>query len=349
MSGDGPMSAWGEETKYFFDLRPEIILHCVEEAGIATTGRCLQRNSMENRVYEVELDLDEIPADRSQAFRIVKFYRPGRWSREQILEEHSFLLELHQNEIPCTIPLPFPDSETLHTASPSGIYFALFARVGGRQLDENSPEQLEQLGRLLARVHNVGEAGPARHRIILSEETYGISNLKYLIDHKFLPSNLSSRYQSLVESICSTYASLMSDFSKPGEFLPALAQIRLHGDCHPGNILWTTTGPFLIDFDDMVSGPPIQDLWLACPDLTAFDSLLVGYEQMRDFDRRSVRLIEPLRALRYVHFSAWIARRYEDPAFPASFPLFGTEGYWLEQINDLEDQVEKIQNGTEAF
>lgn len=343
------MSAWGEETKYFFDLRPEIILECVEEAGIATTGRCLQRNSMENRVYEVELDLDAIPEDRSQAFRIVKFYRPGRWSREQILEEHSFLLELHQNEIPCTIPLPFPDGETLHTAAASGIHFSLFARVGGRQLDETNGEQLEQLGRLLARVHNVGEARHAEHRIQLSEVTYGLSNLKYLMDHKFVPGNMAGRYQRLVESICRTYADLMAEFSRPSEFLPGLPRIRLHGDCHPGNILWTGTGPFLIDFDDMVSGPPIQDLWLACPDLTAFDSLLVGYEQMRDFDRRSVRLIEPLRALRYVHFSAWIARRFEDPAFPASFPHFGTEGYWLEQINDLEDQVERIESGTEAF
>jgi len=343
------MSAWGEETQFFFDLRPEIILQSVEEAGVSTTGRCLQRNSMENRVYEVELDLDQEPENKSERFRIVKFYRPGRWNREQILEEHKFLLELHQNEIPCTIPIPFPDGDTLHRTKNAEIFFALFARVGGRQLDELNQAQLEQLGRLLARVHNVGESEAARHRVILSEESYGLSNLKYLLDEDFLPDNLRSRYVKLVESVCSNYAETLQELSVPNEFLPALKLIRLHGDCHAGNILWTDPGPFLIDFDDMVAGPPVQDLWLAAPDADSLSVLLSGYEQMRDFDRRSLRLIEPLRALRYVHFSAWIARRWEDPAFPAAFPHFDTDGYWVDQINDLEDQMEKIHSGQTPF
>lgn len=332
------MSAWGDETEFFFGLTPEIILDCVEKAGIPTTGRCLQRNSMENRVYEVELDVDSrLAQDR---FRIVKFYRPGRWSEEQILEEHSFLLELHENEVPCTIPLPFAEGETLDEAQ--GIYFALFPRQGGRQLDELSREQELQLGRLLARVHNVGSARPAEHRIRLDETVYGIENLEWILEHASIPKNIALRYEAAARNVIDGYKSIRSTLEGPDSWPGPLASIRLHGDCHSGNVLWNDQGPFLIDFDDMVTGPPVQDLWLLAADSVSLDRILEGYEEMRDFDRRSLALIEGLRALRYIHFSAWIARRYEDPAFPAAFPQFGSERYWSEQTADLYEQLEAM-------
>lgn len=331
------MSAWGDETEFFFALTPELILDAVEKAGIPTTGRCLQRNSMENRVYEVELDVDSALArDR---FRIVKFYRPGRWSRDQILEEHSFLLELQENEIPCTIPLQFPEGGTLDESN--GIYFALFPRQGGRQLDELSPEQEMQLGRLLARVHNVGSAAPAAHRIRLDETVYGTENLQWILSHAGIPGNLRSRYEAAALNVIGAYRTMRENLEGQ-EYPGPLATIRLHGDCHAGNVLWTDAGPFLIDFDDMVTGPAVQDVWLLAADSVSLDRILAGYEEMRDFDRRSLALIEGLRALRYIHFSAWIARRYEDPAFPAAFPHFGTERYWSEQTADLYEQLERM-------
>ena len=334
------------EGESFYSLTPESILASVEAAGLPVTGRCLQRNSLENRVYEVEIDIES--ENKSERFRIAKFYRPGRWTEEQILEEHQFISDLRAQEIPCAPPIALPGGSTLGKTE-SGIFFSLFERVGGRQLDELGGTEREQLGRLLARVHNVGAASKSVHRIRLNEETYGLQNLDYLLESESIPEHMEERYAQLVEDICEHTANLREELSAPNEFLPALEEIRLHGDCHGGNILWSNAGPFLIDFDDMVSGPPVQDLWLLASDSEELEAIVNGYEQMRTFDRRSLKLVEHLRALRYIHFSAWIARRWEDPSFPGAFPAFGTEQYWATQIDDLVEQLERIETTQSPF
>ncbi len=325
---------WGNEaTRFFFALSPEKILDAVESAGFECTGRVLTLNSMENRVYEVEIEIDnpKTPADR---FLIVKFYRPGRWSQAQILEEHGFLQELEAAEISVIAPKPFLDGSTLSQIE--DIYFCVFPKRGGRSPDELSDEDLMQVGRLLGRIHGVGRAKEASHRIRLSPLTYGIDNLKYLCDAGHIPTELRAHWVQTVESIC--------QLCDPW-FAQAKVQ-RIHGDCHLGNLLKTDTF-FAIDFDDFVTGPTVQDFWLLMPGLlrdnrVAWEIFLEGYEQMSAFDRAELRLIEPLRALRYVHFCAWIAKRWEDPVFPKYFPAFGTPGFWNEKLADLREQLEHI-------
>ena len=330
------------ETKYFFGLTPESILSAVEAFGFRCTGRVTQLNSMENRVYEVEVEIedDSLPRTARERFRIVKFYRPGRWSREQILEEHEFLLDLDAREVPVIIPLRDPDGSTLRTLPNLEIHVALFPKLGGRSPDELTMDTAEWLGRLIARMHSVGVAKKAEYRIALTPEVYGIQNLKYLLDAKLIPGELAPAYKGVVESICS--------FSEP--LFRNTPLERIHGDLHFGNILWASQGPFLVDFDDMVRGPAVQDLWLILPGrgkdaqrLSEF--LLSGYEQIRAFDRSSLALIEPLRALRFIHFSAWIGRRWNDPAFQRAFGHYGTPSYWAEQLADLRDQLAVMQEG----
>lgn len=326
-----PTSAWGESsTRFFFELTPDRVLSAVETSGIRCTGRCMALGSFENRVYEVEIETDVPVRSVSDRFRVVKFYRPGRWTREQILEEHEFLLELAASEIPVIAPLRFDDGSTLHQDRATGIWYALFPRVGGRSPDEFNDEQLERVGRLLARIHNVGAIHPAAHRIRLDPDSYGTSNLRHLVDSGNLPEDLRGRYQGIVERIV----------ERVRPWFERAAYQRVHGDCHLGNLLWNDQGPFFLDFDDMVMGPCVQDVWLLVPgnDVEAIRqrAVLIGaYEQMRSFDRESLRLVEPLRALRLVHFSAWISRRWEDPAFPGAFPHFNSYKYWSEQTEEL--------------
>lgn len=341
--------AWGsEQTRFFFELTPEKVLGAVESLGFVCTGRCMALNSMENRVYEIEI---EVPSDAplkspSERFRVAKFYRPGRWSQEQILEEHEFLLDLQEDEVPVVAPLRLPDpvhGPTLHQMKDSGIWFALFQKMGGRSVDELNDTQVERLGRLLGRIHAVGARKKAQHRIELTPTVYGTNNLEFLLSQKMVPADLEARYCQAVEKICVLSAPWFAHAMEKGQYQ------RIHGDCHFGNILWNDRGPFFLDFDDCVRGPCVQDLWLVQPgrDEEArrqFAILLEAYEQMRDFDRRSLRLIEPLRALRFVHFSAWIAKRWDDASFPAHFPHFGTHKYWQEQVADLEDQLSLIEN-----
>lgn len=333
--------AWGSaETKFFFELTPERILDAVEASGFRCTGRCLTLNSMENRVYEVELEIDEgqVLKSPSERFRIVKFYRPGRWTETQILEEHQFLKDLKEAEIPAVAPLPFSDGTTLHQVPGIGIWYTVFPKVGGRSPHELNPEQLEQIGRLLARMHNVGATKEAPHRISLNPASYGQENLNYLLQSGSLPSDIRDRYKQLVEDICRI---IEPWFAKT-------KMQRIHGDCHPGNLLWGGEGAFFVDFDDMVRGPCVQDLWLLVPgrdeqSVRQMNQMVKGYEQMREFDWDSLRLVEPLRALRFIHFSAWIAKRWNDPAFTRTFTQFGTARYWGEQVSDLQEQLELIQ------
>lgn len=334
-------STWGSaQTKFFYELTPEKILTAVEALGFKTTGRVSALNSMENRVYEVEVDADEtlVKKNPSEGFRIVKFYRPGRWTREQIAEEHQFLLDLQEYDIPVVAPIAVRDNETLFTVPEIDIRYAVFPKIGGRSPDELDDEQLMRVGRLLARMHNVGQVKAAKHRVRLTPSSYGIENLNYLLRERKLPPHLESRYENVVTQICK--------ISTPW-FEEAESQ-RIHGDCHLGNLLWNNNGPFWVDFDDMVSGPCVQDVWLIMPGRDSYGKaklaiFLEAYDQLRPFDRRSLRLIEPLRALRFVHFSAWIAKRWEDPSFQRTFVHYESERYWQEQMRDLEEQLALIQ------
>lgn len=332
---------------FFFKLTPEKVLDAVEASGLSCTGRCMALNSFENRVYDVELDLEEetpqgTGVQKSPYFyksRIVKFYRPGRWSKEQILEEHRFLSELIEDEIPVIAPIAFPDGNTLQQTA-SGIFYCLFPKAAGRAPDELTDEQILRVGRLLGRIHAVGAARSSASRIQLTPTTYGTQNLAFLMDGNWIPGETALLYQKAVESLCA--------ISEP--WFQATPLQRIHGDCHFGNLLWNSSGPFFLDFDDMVVGPPVQDIWLLTPGrdpeaLRQRELLISGYEQMKTFDRGSLRLIEALRGLRFVHYATWIAKRWEDPAFPAAFPQFGTPQYWREELRNLQEQVALISVG----
>jgi Ser/Thr protein kinase RdoA (MazF antagonist) len=323
-------SGWGDSiTQFFFELTPDRVLDAVESSGLRCTGRCQPLNSFENRVYDVEIEDD--------GRRIAKFYRPGRWTREQILEEHEFLSDLEKEEISTVAPLPFPDGSTLKTLE-SGIHYCLFPKIGGRAPDELDDEGTRRVGRLLARIHQVGQRKEAKHRIRLTPETYGIANLEYLLKKGLIPEEFRDRYEKSVREICR--------ITSPW-FQETRVQ-RVHGDCHLGNLLkGSNENWFFVDFDDMVVAPPIQDLWLLLPsrERQKLEVLLEGYEEIRDFDRESFRLIEPLRALRFIHYTGWVARRWDDPAFPQAFPQFGTYRYWKDETEDLERQWHRIRLG----
>ncbi|MBI5516440.1 MAG: serine/threonine protein kinase [Deltaproteobacteria bacterium] len=319
-------------TAQFFSLTPERVLEAVEAGGARCTGLCMQLNSMENRVYELELE------DRARV--VAKFYRPGRWSREAIVDEHEFLADLASVEVPVASPLPFPDGSTVRQEPLTGILYALFPRVGGRAPEELSEEQLRRLGGLLGRVHNVGAAREAPHRRALDPETYGAQNLAVLREAPTLPPRLRALLVSASEALL---AALRPRWE-------GLALHRIHGDCHRGNLLWGAAGPFFLDFDDMVRGPAVQDVWLLVPGQDADaarqrDVLLEGYEVFRPFPRATLALVEPLRALRYLRHAAWITRRWDDPSFPRTWPEYGSERWWATLVDDLEEQLSRVTDG----
>ncbi len=322
---------------HFFSLTPERVLRSVERSGPRCTGRCLALNSMENRVYEVEIeDADDRELTKSV---IAKFYRPGRWTLDQIRDEHQFLKDLVERDVPVACSLPIEEDIHVSTEPESGIYFALFPKVRGRAPDELNDEQLAWMGRLLARMHTVGSQRTAPHRIEINPTTYARKNLDFLLTSKSLPMEIETSYAATVEQLCSLIEPMFKGIENQ----------RIHGDCHQGNILWGSEGPFFVDFDDMLNGPCIQDMWLLIPgrdqeSMRQLDVLIEGYQQMRRFDRSTIRLIEPLRALRYIHFSAWIARRWDDPIFPRVFSHFGTSAYWTSQLGDLKEQIGLIQS-----
>lgn len=324
------------ETEFFFSLTPDRVMDAVEAGGLRCTGRCMALNSFENRVYDVELE--------DETRQVAKFYRPGRWTETQIREEHRFLADIVGAEIPAIAPLQFPDGDTLKKMPDADIWYALFPKVGGRAPDELSADQLRWVGRLLARIHSVGSSRTAPSRVQLSPSTYGTQNLEFLLRGNFVPMDFEKRYRAAAEAIVEVSARLFSGF--PSQ--------RIHGDCHLGNLLWNQQGPFFLDFDDMVNGPPVQDIWLLIPRgndterAEALENILEGYEEMKAFDRRSLRLIEALRALRFIHYTAWVARRWQDPAFPLAFPGFGSHRYWNDETEDLERQLELLKLLTES-
>lgn len=312
------------ETELFLSLTPEKVLAAVEAAGLRCRPVCYPLNSFENRVYEVELE------DRSRV--IAKFYRPGRWSREQILEEHAFLDELEREEIPVCPLHPFPDGHTLHRID--HIDYCLFERRGGRAPDEFSDELALRAGRLTARMHNVGARRDAEHRLHLDAATYVEQNLDWLQRHDALPPALRARYLAAAREIGEIASDLMR----------GVATHRLHGDLHHGNLLLRDQTLNVLDFDDMVIGPAVQDVWLLFPGRDRYsrqqrELFLEGYEEFRLFDRSTLKLVEPLRGLRLVHYATWLARRYHDPIFQVTWPEFGTESYWQQETRDLEELV----------
>jgi len=316
----------------YAELSPDLILDAIDALGLPVDGRLLALNSYENRVYQVGLD-DQPPV-------IAKFYRPGRWSNEAILEEHAFTTELAEREIPVVPPLVI-DGRTLHEHA--GYRFSLTPRRGGRAPELGDPRVLESIGRYLGRIHLVGEVGAYRHRPTLDIAGFGERSRAFLLDGAWLPAELCEAYASV-----STHAldGVRHCFARAGE----VAYLRLHGDCHGGNLLWTDAGPHFVDFDDSRTGPAVQDLWMLLSgdrqEMSAqLAAVLAGYEDFRDFDLRELHLVEALRTLRLLHYSAWIARRWDDPAFPIAFPWFNTQRYWQDRILELREQIAAMDEG----
>ncbi len=346
--------SWGAgPTQYFFELTPDKVMSAIEAHPLLgqkrmCTGYCQPLASFENRVYEVEfeepLEVKGFAVTGARADRaVVKFYRPGRWTRDQILEEHQFMFDLLEEEIPVVVPYWFAQpGETLAQTEKNGegqdgLFFCIYPKVGGRQPEDLPKERLQQLGRLIARMHGVGSAREAIHRVKLNPEVYGQASLDFLLQERFVVApvelRIKMRFQQVVEQLIQRAKTAFK-----GQPLQ-----RLHGDCHSGNILWNEkTGPFFIDFDDMVVGPPIQDLWLLAPDPENLKDILDGYHQWGDLPFGSTQLVEPLRGLRMLHYATWIAKRYDDPAFKKAFPHFESPRYWEELTQDLERQLERI-------
>ena len=310
----------------FHTLTPERVLDAVEAGGLRCTGRCLPLRAFENRVYEVELE--------DERRLVVKFYRPGRWSRETILDEHRFLEDLVAAELPVVAPADLGTGQTLNETN--GIYYAAFPKVRGRTLDELDAEKRRRMGRTIGRMHAIGAARPAPHRRKLDVRFYIHEPLDVLLKGRFIPENLAPRYRDVALRIADTVA-------KP---LAAARVQRIHGDLHWGNILWTPD-PLLVDFDDCMMGPPVQDLWLLASGNTeearkAREDLIEGYELFREFDRSTLALAEPLRAMRIIYMSGWIAKRWADPSFPPAFPNFKDVRYWMEEYEALVAIAEAV-------
>ncbi len=310
-------------------LDPSLILNAVESVGFCCTGSLFALNSYENRVYQVGIEDDTAPL-------IAKFYRPYRWTDEAIIEEHQFALEMAGNDIPVVAPLTISANVTLHEYE--GFRFALFPKRGGRTLELDNLEQLEWMGRFIGRLHAVGACRPFQHRMQLNVQTYGYNPYHFLIDHNFIPPELKQNFCNMADAVLQK---MEECFQKAG----TINYIRLHGDCHASNVLWNSTGPQIVDLDDCLMGPAIQDIWMLITGNTEqefnlqLNRILQGYEEFCEFNFREIHLIEVLRTLRMIHYSAWLAKRWEDPAFPLNFPWFNTQHYWQEQLNNLSQQL----------
>ena len=309
----------------FQELTPECVLDAIDSLGFHSNGRLLALNSYENRVYQLGID-DAAPV-------VVKFYRPKRWSDQMILEEHQFVSELVAQEIP-VVPALTLNAKSLHDFN--GYRFAVFARHAGRAPELDHPGVLEWLGRFIGRIHAVGALTPYQSRPSINIQTYGFAARDFLLANQFIPSDLLSAYQSTSSQLLDQ---VQRCFDRAGE----TSQIRLHGDCHLGNVLWTEAGPHFVDFDDSRLGPAIQDLWMLLSGSRAemtgqLCDLVAGYEDFCEFNPRELVLIEALRSLRLLHYSAWLAQRWEDPAFKMAFPWFNTQHYWQDRILELREQ-----------
>ena len=311
-------------------LTPDCVLNALESLGLRCDGRLLALNSYENRVYQVGME--------EGAPLVAKFYRPGRWSDEAILEEHAYVQELAAREIP-VVPAQELDGRTLHRFK--GFRFALFRKHGGRAPEFDDRDTLEWMGRFLGRIHAVGAVRDFRHRPTLNIGTFGIEPRDYLLSHGFIPQDLQAAYASVVEQA-------LEGVRHCHERAGAVRQLRLHGDCHAGNVLWTDDGPHFVDFDDSRMGPAVQDLWMLLSGERAdmvrqMGDVLAGYEDFCEFDERELHLVEALRTLRLIHYSAWLAQRWDDPAFKQAFPWFNTQRYWQDRVLELREQIALMQ------
>jgi Ser/Thr protein kinase RdoA (MazF antagonist) len=328
-------------------LHPDTVLDALDAVGLRGDGRLIQLNSYENRVFQVFLEDGRVV--------VAKFYRPGRWSDGQILEEHAFAAELAAGEIPVAAawPLSLADSAShvadvslkgptlAQFATPLGSYrFSVTQRLAGRAPELEDPGTLEWIGRFIGRLHAVGARSTFEFRQALNPQTFGTDNRDWLLEHAMIPPDALPAWRQTTDTALSA---VQAAFETNGT--PRL--LRLHGDCHLGNILWTAQGPHFVDLDDAVMGPATQDLWMLLSGDRAsmtrqLAAVLDGYESFMDFDWRELRLVEPLRTLRIIHHSAWIARRWNDPAFPLAFPWFASPAYWAEQTTRLREQIEAM-------
>jgi Ser/Thr protein kinase RdoA (MazF antagonist) len=313
-------------TSSFASLTPEMVLDALDFLGFASDGRLLALNSYENRVYQI--GMEEGPPV------VAKFYRAGRWSDAAIIEEHAFVSELAEKEIPVVPPMEI-DGATLHHFKEFRI--AVFPKHGGRAPELDAPGTLEWMGRFIGRIHACGSIKIFHAREALNIETFGEGPSSFLLGGEFIPRELSETYRSVVRQ---SLDGVRRCYERAG----TVKSIRLHGDCHGGNVLWTDAGPHFVDFDDSRTGPAIQDLWMLLSGDRAemtkqLADVLAGYEDFFDFDPRELHLIEALRTLRLIYYSAWLARRWDDPAFPAAFPWFNTQRYWQDRILELREQI----------
>lgn len=318
----------------FSALTPDLVLDALESAGLGCDGRMLALNSFENRVYQVGQE-EGLPV-------IAKFYRPARWSDAAILEEHAYTQELAEREIPVVAPLVLL-GKTLHEFS--GFRFAAYPRQRGRPPELDNADTLEWMGRFMGRIHAVGATQAFVHRPALDIQTFGTEPRAWLLENGWIPRDLLSAWESVSAQ---ALEGVRHCFERAGK-VPTL---RLHGDCHMGNVLWTEGpedgGPHFVDFDDCRTGPAVQDLWMLLSGerdamTRQLSDVLAGYEDFFEFDRRELHLVEALRTLRLLHYSAWLARRWDDPAFPAAFPWFNTQHYWQDRILELREQVALMQ------
>lgn len=310
----------------FSTLPPDSVLNAVESVGFRSDGRLLALNSYENRVYQIGLE--------EGAPLVAKFYRPGRWTDAAILEEHAFVHELAEREIP-VVPALVLDGKTLHHFE--GFRFAVFPKRGGRAPELEDRHTLEWMGRFLGRIHAIGALKPFRERPLLDIASFGEQPRDYLLTHEFIPADLNTAYRTALNQALD---GVRHCFARAGE----VRELRLHGDCHAGNVLWTDEGPHFVDFDDSRMGPAVQDLWMLLsgerPDMIRqLTDVLSGYEDFCDFDERELHLIEALRTLRLIHYAAWLAQRWDDPAFKQAFPWFNTQRYWQDRVLELREQI----------
>ena len=333
-----------DDSTPYAGLDPTLVLDALDGVGLRGDGRLIQLNSYENRVFQIFLEGGRVV--------VAKFYRPARWTDAQIFEEHGFAAELAAAEIPVAAPLEFDSAvPSLHAPkvrllgstlaavdSPAGDYrFSVSERLTGRAPELDDPETLEWIGRFVGRIHAVGARGVFQHRQTLNPQTFGAANIEWLLEADLIPPDALTGWR---EVTAEALEAVSAAFAQGG----GARSLRLHGDCHLGNVLWSTDGPHFVDLDDAVNGPAAQDLWmLLSGDRAAMSrqlaAVLAGYECFMDFDRRELRLIEPLRTLRIIHHSAWIARRWSDPAFPVAFPWFESPSYWAEQTTRLHEQL----------
>lgn len=313
----------------FHNLTPDTVITLVEKAlNVRCTNLCRPLNSYINRVYELE--------EEEGDGLVVKFYRPGRWSKEALQDEQDFLLELAAQEIPVVPPLILQGGTTL--GSHNDLHFAVFPKKSGRSYDEYTDEQWLELGRLLGRVHSVGAMHLAADRITMMPDKSTRHQVDYIIKGDFIPSDLIKQFEELSDTLIHEVTPLFNN----------VEMIRIHGDCHFSNLIYRPDESFyIIDFDDMAMGPPVQDFWMLLPghmeeSYVEIDLFLEGYETFRDFDRRTLRLIEPLRAMRYIHYTTWCAHQVAEDGLSRVAPEFGTREYWQQEIRDLAEQLERI-------